>query len=222
MSITDVAPAPAAGVDTRAETVAPATPASLVPCPKCQQPVPGSARKCTKCHEWIRGWRRVIPLSETALSLLLGLISVASIVAPKVIEWIWPDSKTSIAIASGDRESIQVAVSNTGRWPSVVRSYSVSFDNPLFPPSTVMGLRKGESVFGAGKDGIVALNAPQLSIPETNKDAIAQWLESGEVTLTAWVRESNDIEPGEETPRADKIAARRLRDWIDARIVWTE
>lgn len=222
MSITDVAPAPAAGVDTRAETVAPATPASLVPCPKCQTPVPANARKCTKCHEWIMGWRRVIPLSETALSLLLGLISVVSIVAPKVIEWIWPDSQTSLAIATADGKSLLVDISNTGRRPSVVRSYAVSFDSELFPPSTEMGLRKGKSVFSAGDHDVVTLNAPQFSIPKTNEAAIAKWLESGKVTLTVSVRESNNTEPGEETPRVDKIAARRLRDWIHAHIDWME
>ncbi|HJQ38165.1 MAG TPA: hypothetical protein VKB93_13590 [Thermoanaerobaculia bacterium] len=220
MSVTDAAPPPAIAGTGDAETITTENDLPDVPCPHCRQTVPAKARKCTKCDEWVRGWRSVTPLSETALSLLLGLISVISIIGPKAIEWIWPDSETTVSIATADGTDLLVDISNTGRRPSVVRSYSISFDNSLFPPSTIMGLREGKSVYGADLHDVVRLNAPQFSIAAANQEAITSWLETGEVTLTASVKESNNTNPGEETPREDKIAARRLRNWITTHIDW--
>jgi len=192
---------------------------SDVPCPVCAQPMPAKGRKCTNCDEW-RGWRRFVPASATGLSLVLALISIVSIVGPPFIRWMWPHSETHIYIVSGDESELEAAISNIGRRPAVMRSYSVSFDQAAFPKTTAMGLIKGKMVFMPDEHDTVHLNLKQFAIPVSRRAEIVSWIKTGHVTLVASVKESNNLKPGEETSRQDVIEASALEDWIMSHIEW--
>jgi hypothetical protein len=179
------------------------------------------AKKCTECDEW-RSWRRYVPASQTGLALMLALISIVSIVGPPFIRWMWPDSDTHVYIVSSEFKNLQAAISNTGRRPSVLRSYWVSFDVPNFPPKTEMGLVAGKSVLIPGDNDIVTLNLKQFAIPKSSQSAITEWIKTGHVTLRVVVKESNNINAGDATPRLDVIEARYLEEWINSHIDWTE
>jgi len=221
LTATDVVPAPAVlegAVERPAASAETKKPDVL--CPVCGHPMPAAGRKCTECDEW-RGWRRFVPASQTGLSLMLALISIVSIVGPLFIRWMWPHSETHVYIVTSDENELQAAVSNVGRRPAVLRSYWVSFDRAEFPEKTEMGLTYGKSVLMPDEHDIVRLNLRQFEIPKSRKQEIADWIETGHVTLRVSVKESNNVKQGDETLRQDVIEARYLKDWIMSHIEWT-
>jgi hypothetical protein len=57
----------------------------FTPCPVCREPIRKGARKCIHCTSML-DWRGWLGISETALALLVALVSVLGASAPRVAE----------------------------------------------------------------------------------------------------------------------------------------
>jgi hypothetical protein len=56
----------------------------LIPCSVCREPIRRGARKCIHCNSML-DWRGWLGISETALALLVALVTVVGASAPRVV-----------------------------------------------------------------------------------------------------------------------------------------
>src|SRR5205814_10317427 len=62
-----------------------------VPCRVCREPIKQGARKCVHCNSML-DWHGWLGISETALALLVALVSVIGATAPRLVEFLRPKS----------------------------------------------------------------------------------------------------------------------------------
>jgi hypothetical protein len=124
------------------------------PCRMCAFPMPFHAHKCTKCDAF-SGWRRLLPVSATVLSLLIALFSVVGIVLPKIIDTLNAGSSVTVRVV-GDRQAqdqqpgvILVSAANTGRQPGLVQSARLDLSS-VGVKSPVLEIRNREAVEECG------------------------------------------------------------------------
>lgn len=58
---------------------------TLTACPVCREPIQKGARKCIHCSSMI-DWRGWLGISETALALLVALVTVLGATTPRIVE----------------------------------------------------------------------------------------------------------------------------------------
>jgi predicted nucleic acid-binding Zn ribbon protein len=93
-------------------------------CVSCGYFIPFGAVQCKECKSY-QGWRRHFGFSTTVLALLVALISVLTPLLRAAIEFATHDSETSIAFQGETIDEIRISAMNTGRSPSLLRSYQL-------------------------------------------------------------------------------------------------
>ncbi len=97
----------------------------LMQCPVCRNTIPQGARKCTKCNSYLN-WRRYLNVSETSLALVVALISVISVAAPNLNDWLTEDfSELHAETRQVYRESLELFISNRGNKTGRIISVSL-------------------------------------------------------------------------------------------------
>ena len=61
----------------------------MVPCRVCREPIRQGAKKCIHCDSML-DWRGWLGISETALALLVALVSVVGATGPRIVELFTP------------------------------------------------------------------------------------------------------------------------------------
>lgn len=206
-------------------------------CRICAHVIPSLARKCTKCDSWQGGFRSRMPLTDTSMSMFLAFVSVMTIVVPPAARWIARESFTRVAIvAPKDNGDLQVAVSNVGRRPTVLRSYRVDFlGRGTVLPHRELTLRNPKAaLLMRDTDSIIDLfGAEKITLPESKRSGLEKWMKVGVVKLTTCVKESGSgvakanalARPGTcesegLVARTDSIAASHLSGWIEGLVLW--
>lgn len=87
-------------------------------CRQCKTEIPIGAKICSTCNSY-QDWRSFIPFSNTALALIIALISVAGISGPVLYKVVHtPRSEASITMPSVDGTTLRVVVINRGDAPA--------------------------------------------------------------------------------------------------------
>jgi hypothetical protein len=130
---------------------------------------------------------------------------------------------------------LHVAVSNVGRRPTVLRSYSVEFIGATFLPRRELTPRNTQyALLMPDQNATITLfGAETIRLRETERADFDKWIESGTVKLTACVKESGagvakanalaaegTCESRGLVSRTDSIAAIHLTEWIEGRVQW--
>lgn len=93
-----------------------------VPCPVCCEPIRDGARKCIHCNSW-NGWRGWLGISDTALALLVALVTVVGTTAPRIAELTTPKrSRTVLSFRQSNRNFLEVTAANDGNADALVVS----------------------------------------------------------------------------------------------------
>lgn len=100
------------------------TPQFKKQCVSCGYFIPFRAVQCKECKSY-QGWRKHFGLSTTVLALLVALISVLTPLLRAAIEFATRHSETSIAFQGETIDEIRISAMNTGRSPSLLRSYQL-------------------------------------------------------------------------------------------------
>ena len=178
----------------------------MIPCAVCKKPIPSGADRCNECETY-QGWRRHFPVSATVLSLLLAFFGVLSAVFAAASNFIDRESSTRVKVTSADDVYLYLKVWNTGRKPSTLIGYRLSFDG-LPIQSAELHLSKedvkdAKNVITPGPPVKLTLSVDQLigaqkadkrlrySVQEIQKQLAKQRL-----TLEIYVEESNDPSSG--------------------------
>ncbi|MBV7489597.1 hypothetical protein [Pseudomonas sp. PDM30] len=108
-------------------------------CKQCRNPIPSSARICSKCNSY-QDWRSFVPFSTTALALLTALISVMGIAAPALHKLVHtPHSQAALTMPSVDGTTLRVIAVNSGDAPaSLIRAW---VDSDYLAAATKVRLR---------------------------------------------------------------------------------
>jgi len=96
-----------------------------IPCPVCREPIKEGARKCVHCDS-VLDWRGWLGISETALALLVALVSVIGATGPRVVELLTPrssDLKLSLRQVWG--QNLELVGLNQGHRNSQLLSASI-------------------------------------------------------------------------------------------------
>src|ERR1700739_2428297 len=97
-----------------------------IPCRVCREPIKEGARKCVHCNS-VLDWRGWLGISETALALLVALVSVVGATAPRLVEFLTPKSSdTSLAIRQVYGQYLELVAWNHGHKNSQLLSASIS------------------------------------------------------------------------------------------------
>lgn len=209
----------------------------IVYCRVCAFALPAAARKCTKCDSWQKGLRSILPLTDASLSLLLALISVLTVVGPPMVKWLGRESLVDVAIGTAEKNDLKVAISNAGRRPTAFRSYRVDFIGADLLPAQTLAPRNTQNALLLPDNNATIQLCGALKIPlddtRQNRDALAGWITSGTVRLTACVKEAgagvtkaNMLAPKGSceseglVTRTDSIAAVQLKEWIEGLVQW--
>ena len=115
----------------------------LKKCSACGLDVPRQARLCHHCGSH-QDWRRHLSLSNTALALLVALISVLSTAVPPAFRWLNTKSKTHLSLASVDQKTLRFVATNDGFYPSMIEGADV--DLPQLPPASGLELIGGNAI----------------------------------------------------------------------------
>ncbi len=203
-------------------------------CRVCGHVLPSKARKCVKCTSW-EGWRGWLPVTDASLSVVLAMISVLTVIVPPVLRFLARESFTRVAIVGVDDKDLQVAVSNVGRRPTVLRSYQVEFVGADFLPAMTLTPRniKASLLMQEQHETVNLHGAAKVVLPVDRKEDLAAWIAEGTVKLTVCVKESGSgsgepdaaADPGScesrgLAARSDSIAAVHLQDWIEGQVQW--
>jgi hypothetical protein len=98
----------------------------MVPCRVCREPVRQGARKCIHCNS-VLDWRGWLGISETALALLVALLSVIGATAPRVIELLKPKfSNLKVSVRQVYGQNLELLATNQGNQNSVLLSAEIS------------------------------------------------------------------------------------------------
>jgi hypothetical protein len=186
------------------------------PCFFCAKLIPTEAKRCNECSAYQRGWRRKLPLASTVTMVatagaLLGAIATFTPFA--ITQWtnfVNRHSSTSIAFAGVDADPdsnlvvIRAHLWNTGRKPSLVRSYHLKLDTIHVEDVTLLATSDDthdvKSIIPAGGEvtaillvrGLRALVKNAGSEERYSRQEILDALPTAKLTLEAVVEESND------------------------------
>lgn len=214
------------------------TSCEIVYCHVCANAIPSTAKKCTRCSSYQRGLLKVLPVTDASLSVVLALISVLTVIVPPIVKWMSRESLTRVAIVTAESDKdLQIAVSNVGRRPTVLRSYHVEFlEAPFLPSQTLVPRNTQNALLMPEKDATILLTgAAKVFLPDTKEERakVERWIETGTVKLTACVKESgsgvtkaNLLAPAGSceriglVTRSDMIEARHLTEWIKGVVEW--
>jgi len=96
----------------------------FVACKMCRNTIPAGAQLCARCNSY-QDWRRFIPFSNTALALLIALISVVGLAAPALYKIAHtPRSEATLTMPSLDGTTLRVVAVNKGDAPaSLIRAW---------------------------------------------------------------------------------------------------
>jgi hypothetical protein len=98
----------------------------MVPCRVCREPIRQGAKKCIHCTSML-DWHGWLGISETALALLVALVSVVGATAPRVVDLFTPQySKLSLSIRQIYGQNLELIASNQGHQSSQLLSASIS------------------------------------------------------------------------------------------------
>jgi hypothetical protein len=98
----------------------------MVPCKVCREPVRQGAKKCIHCDSML-DWRGWLGISETALALLVALVSVVGATAPRIVELFTPQfSNLKVNVRQVFSNNIELAAVNEGHKSSELVSASIS------------------------------------------------------------------------------------------------
>jgi hypothetical protein len=97
----------------------------MVPCGICREPIRQGAKKCIHCTSML-DWHGWLGISETALALLVALVSVIGATAPRLVELFTPQSsKLSLSIRQIYGQSLELVASNQGHQNSQLLSANI-------------------------------------------------------------------------------------------------
>jgi hypothetical protein len=97
-----------------------------VACRVCREPIKQGARKCVHCNSML-DWHGWLGISETALALLVALVSVIGATAPRLVEFLRPKSSdTRLTIRQVYGQYLELVAWNHGSRSSQVLSASIS------------------------------------------------------------------------------------------------
>jgi hypothetical protein len=101
-------------------------PAMMVACRVCQEPIRKGARKCIHCNSML-DWHGWLGISETALALLVALVSVVGATAPRVVALLTPQSSNlRLSIRQVFSNNLEVLALNQGHQNSQLLSAKIS------------------------------------------------------------------------------------------------
>jgi hypothetical protein len=101
-------------------------PEITVPCSVCREPIKHGARKCIHCSSML-DWRGWLGISETALALLVALVSVVGASAPRLVELLTPkSSELRLSIRQVFAQNLELAAWNQGHKSSQLVSAKIS------------------------------------------------------------------------------------------------
>ncbi len=104
------------------------SPPSVIPCPICAEPIKKGAKKCVHCESWFTWWR-YLSFSNTALSLLVALVSVLAVAVPVIVSALQPkDAVIRAKVLDAFPGTGVIRDPNTGR----NREYPTTFFHALF------------------------------------------------------------------------------------------
>lgn len=98
----------------------------MVPCRVCREPIRQGAKKCIHCDSML-DWRGWLGISETALALLVALVSVVGATGPRIVELFTPKaSKLKVNIRQVFSNNLELAAVNDGHKNSQLVSARIS------------------------------------------------------------------------------------------------
>src|SRR5260370_35611066 len=101
-----------------------------VPCRVCREAIKQGARKCVHCNSFL-DWRGWLGISETALALLVALVTVMGATAPRVVELFTPKySELRVSIRQVFGQNLEWVASNQGNKNSQLLSANISAKTP--------------------------------------------------------------------------------------------
>ena len=206
------------------------------PCVACGERLLDKSIRCNDCDTYQNLWslENLWPLRlppSTAFSILAKIITVLSILVPA---WLWVyerNSDTEFKVTGAHHDQIYLKVWNTGRNPSTLTGFRLSFDRLPKEKMLVVDLDAGDklqakNVIQPGQFVTLVLKQPiQESLssemqaaqytPAEVKALLEQKKTWEPLTFAVDVQESNDRDGTHET-RTDHFPRERISDFLTA------
>jgi hypothetical protein len=193
----------------------------MTPCLVCHEEIRAFAKKCTKCDSF-QDWRRQIPFTDSVLSLLIALISVIGLVAPRIAAFFHRHSETSLRIVSmDDQQQLLIGVSNTGAEAATIRSLRMFFQDVQLKETALLAEqdpaeldvpKDSHHILHVTPEGFEVLSGMQLDCQTWRQ--IKADLPRATITIVADVYESGDG-PNAPTRRTATTTGNQLTKWFD-------
>ncbi len=185
-------------------------------CRICAKVMPRSAKRCNSCQSY-RGFRRFLSFSGTILALLTALFSVLGNVIRESSNFVNRHSRTSISFLSADDNVVYVRAENTGRTPSTLGGFWLTFEDQLEIAEVRLVLTAGESrIVRGGSESRLGLEVRGLHpLPgaKLTFDQIKARINNGTATVHVRVEESNGV-----VNRSHTFEAVEIRDLINNKL----
>lgn len=130
-------------------------------CVICGKAIPARAKICSVCKSYQRGWRVVSNLA--AAFPVMAIIALGSALYTVGTYLYDRNSSTKFKVTSVDEKVVHLMVWNTGRKPSRLIAYRLSFLGQLPLEDTDLRQVEGDAVIESGKPGKVGLDVAELT-----------------------------------------------------------
>lgn len=124
-------------------------------CPLCRWPIDPGAKYCLKCKTY-RGWRKIFGLGVVVPSLVLGIMSVASVLVPRIHGLLTHyRSETAFVVYAVSKKTVTLIVTNKGLRAGFIQSASLTVLSKGKPAREGARLLVWANASSDNKDGLV-------------------------------------------------------------------